>query len=205
MVAIGDRLWPPRRSAFHIRHSLTYSTACVYPATPLWEVSTHRLEFLWRAAAGSLGLGGVNRHTCPANRRLQSRSIQPAPDRRQYYSSLFRRPQHACLLETQQAPILIALCQSFVLKEFWNVVTALFMFSDESEDSRVRHGVVAALKARAGSLTFNQICTQHVRFLSLPLHEPSLGIMDRRRLGRDLPCVTLPCFIVSFPQILPRN
>ncbi|KDQ27580.1 hypothetical protein PLEOSDRAFT_1076702 [Pleurotus ostreatus PC15] len=205
MPGITCRLLPPRRSASHIRHSLTYFDGMQLPDNAILGSTDptydHRLEFLqsiWRVAAGSLGLGSIAIPALQiaafiAGRYSQRRTVHSTAHRS--FDGLTTRVP-IISFKTQQAPILIALCQSFVLKEFWNVVTALF--SDESEDPRVRHGVAAAFKAIAvqhsqaahlalsercgaqGLFDYNQICTQHAEMRGIAIAEGDiLGLSIR--------------------------
>ncbi|KAF4567435.1 hypothetical protein EYR40_006439 [Pleurotus pulmonarius] len=204
MPGITCRLLPARRSASHIRHSLTYFSGVRLPGDAILggidPSYDHRLEFLqsiWRVAAGSLGLGSIAIPALQiaafiAGRYSQRRTVHGA--NRGVDGLSTRVP--IISFKTQQAPILIALCQSFVLKEFWKVATALF--SDESEDPRVRHGVAAAFKAIAvqhsqaahlalsercgaqGLFDFNQICTQHAEMRGIAIAEGDiLGLSIR--------------------------
>lgn len=147
------------------------------------QVEDHRLGFLhaiWRVAAGTLALGSMAIPSLQIAAFIAGRYSQ----RRMVNGGV--KPVVA--FKTQHAPILIALCQSFVLREFWKVATPLF--SDDAVDFRVRHGIAAVFKVVAvqhaqtahlelsercgaqGLFNYNRICTQHVSecpFLRLPL------------------------------------
>ncbi|KAF9501730.1 acyl-CoA dehydrogenase NM domain-like protein [Pleurotus eryngii] len=204
-LSYDPSLLPPRRSASHIRHSLTYfngvrlsGDAILGSTDPSYD---HRLEFLqsiWRVAAGSLGLGSIAIPALQiaafiAGRYSQRRTVH-STTHRGFNGLNMRVPLIS--FKTQQAPILIALCQSFVLQEFWKVATALF--SDECEDPRVRHGVAAAFKAigvqhsqaahlalsercgAQGLFNYNQICTQHAEMRGIAIAEGDiLGLSIR--------------------------
>lgn len=97
---------------------------------------------IWRVAVGSLALGGtiipcLGKVAVTAGRYSQRRFVAGGGS--------FRVP--IIQFKTQQAPILAALSQSFVLKAFFSFATRLF--SDDSADFRVRHGIAASFKVIA--------------------------------------------------------
>ncbi|KAL0954058.1 hypothetical protein HGRIS_005209 [Hohenbuehelia grisea] len=214
---ITIRVLPPRRSASHVQHCLTYFDRVRLPQSAmLGQVAQldYRLDFLqsiWRVAAGSLGLGSIAIPALQiaafiAGKYSQRRTISQAG------TGVERIP--LITFKTQHAPILIALCQSFVLKELWKFATTFF--SDDSHDPRVRHGVAAVFKAIAvqhsqaahlklsercgaqGLFDYNQICTQHAEMRGIAIAEGdllglSIRLASELVLGRyELPVSSQP-------------
>jgi acyl-CoA oxidase len=132
-----------------VNHSLTYfnhvflgDDALLGSKGPLPDrADTHRLNFLhiiWRAATGALALGSMGipalqRAAYIAGRYSQSRRIGP-------HGSIA-----IISFRTQYTPVLVALAQAAVLKEFWKI--CIRMFSDVDLDSRIRHAFSAIGKA----------------------------------------------------------
>lgn len=119
------------------------------------QAEDNRLDFLqsiWRVATGTLALGGFAISAMQVSAYVAGRYSQ----RRMIGGGV----TPILTFKTQHAPILVALCQSFVLKEFWTVATSLF--SNASVDPRVRHGIAA---------TFKVIAAQHAQAANLALPE----------------------------------
>ncbi|KAJ7747812.1 acyl-CoA dehydrogenase/oxidase [Mycena metata] len=187
MPGITTRLLPPREGAPPIYHSITFSNHVKLPAHallgPLGSASEDRAlvranhtNTIWRTTVGGLALGAtVITARCRQRRTV---GVPPVP---------------ILLFRTQHAPILIALAQTFVAKEFLKVT--LVNFLDEGIDLRVRqawaaifkatlvdHGTAATLvlSSRCGAqglFSHNGICALHSSIVGLSIAEPEGDVL----------------------------
>ncbi|KAF5361364.1 hypothetical protein D9757_011349 [Collybiopsis confluens] len=148
MPGIRIKLLPMRGGTQPVNHSLTYFDHVALPQTALLGAAEHlppspnaaRLNFLmqnWRAATGALALGSLGipnlqKAAYIAGRYSQHRTIGP-------------EKTSIITFRTQHTPILIALAQSMVYKEFWKV--GVQKFTEKSLDPRIRHAYAAVFKA----------------------------------------------------------
>ncbi|KAJ7117843.1 acyl-CoA dehydrogenase NM domain-like protein [Mycena epipterygia] len=171
---VTARLLPPRGGTTPVLHALTtfdrvfLAQSALLEREPLSPGSPEalssgmrRLEFLLairRVAVGSLALSGTAIPAlakCAYTAALYSR-------RRRVASSPGRPPVPIMHFVTQQAPILTAFAQAFVLDAAYESATKIFV--DEEVDFRVRHGVAAALKVvsmrhgQEGTLALSERC-----------------------------------------------
>ncbi|KAJ6606033.1 acyl-CoA dehydrogenase NM domain-like protein [Mycena vulgaris] len=156
-----ERLLPTRGESAPVHHSITTFNQVFVPQSsllrrdddiPTGRVSTdaRRLGFLktiWRAAIGSLALSAL---AIPALARTAFTVAMYSTRRRVGTAA---SPSHSTTsvpimhFSTQHAPILTAFAQSFVLAEFYKF--AVRIFTDQSLDFRVRHGIAACFKVVA--------------------------------------------------------
>ncbi|KAJ7146738.1 hypothetical protein C8R44DRAFT_657027 [Mycena epipterygia] len=202
MPGITAKLLPPREGAPPVYHSITsfsnvklHSHALLGPLGSRIEdralIRENHLNMIWRTSVGALALGA---------------SVIPAMERSVYIAGRYSQrrtmgvpnslPVPILSFRTQHAPILIALAQTFVAKEFLTVTLA--NFTDKSIDLRVRqawatifkatlvdHGKTATLflSSRCGAqglFAYNEICSQHTSILGLSIAEGDvLGICIR--------------------------
>ncbi|KAJ6606006.1 acyl-CoA dehydrogenase NM domain-like protein [Mycena vulgaris] len=158
---IVARLLPTRGGSAPVRHSITTFNQVFVPQSsllrrdsdiPTGRVSTDakRLGFLktvWRAAIGSLALSAL---VIPALERTAFTVAMYSIRRRVgTAASPSRNSTSVPIMQfsTQHAPILTAFAQSFVLAEFYKF--AVRIFTDQSLDFRVRHGIAACFKVVA--------------------------------------------------------
>ncbi|KAL0945545.1 hypothetical protein HGRIS_014706 [Hohenbuehelia grisea] len=118
-----------------------------------------RIDFsraIWRVAVGSLALGSLD----VAFLRLSAYIAGRYSQRRRVYNGGDLVP--IISFKTQYTPILTSLAQATVLKAFWRM--AVNHFTNNAEDSRVRHGIAAIYKVtavqhgQAGYLELSQRC-----------------------------------------------
>ncbi|KAJ7453159.1 hypothetical protein FB451DRAFT_1281868 [Mycena latifolia] len=202
MPGITAKLLPPREGAPPVYHSITSFNHVKLPSYALLGpvgsksadralVRANHINTIWRTAVGGLALGAsmipaIERSGYIAGRYSQRRTVGvPNAPRVQILS--FR---------TQHAPILVALAQSFVAKEFLKVTLA--NFKDENNDLAVRmawatilkatlvdHGKIATsvLSSRMGAqglFAHNEICSLHTSILGLSVAEGDvLGLCIR--------------------------
>ncbi|KAF8164718.1 acyl-CoA dehydrogenase NM domain-like protein [Crassisporium funariophilum] len=177
---ITSKLLPPRGGSKTINHCITSFNHVTLPATALLGridgTSDPRLNFLqaiWRAAVGSLAIVSC---FIPLLQILAFTVAKYSQRRR------VAGPGGARVaiigFKTQYTPVLVALAQSFVMKEFWRAAVAIF--SDEGEDPRVRHGVAAAFKVTA---------VQHTEAAILGLGERcgAQGLFEHNQISSQLP------------------
>ncbi|KAJ6613726.1 acyl-CoA dehydrogenase NM domain-like protein [Mycena sp. CBHHK59/15] len=202
MPGITAKLLPPREGAPPVYHSITSFSRVKLPSHallgPLGARSEDRaliranyISTVWRTAVGALALGAsvipaMERSAFIAGRYSQRRTV-----------GVQHGPRVPILsFRTQHAPILIALAQTFVAKEFLRVTLA--NFTDVSSDLRVRqawatifkatlvdHGKTATLtlSSRCGAqglFAHNAICSLHTSILGLSIAEGDvLGLCIR--------------------------
>ncbi|KAJ7649473.1 hypothetical protein DFH06DRAFT_1193252 [Mycena polygramma] len=202
MPGITAKLMPPREGAPPVYHSITSFNHVKLPSYALLGpvgsksadralVRANHISTIWRTAVGGLALGAsmipaIERAGYIAGRYSQRRTVGvPNAPRVQILS--FR---------TQHAPILVALAQSFVAKEFLKVT--LVNFKNEESDLAVRmawgtilkatlvdHGKIATsvLSSRMGAqglFAHNEICSLHTSILGLSVAEGDvLGLCIR--------------------------
>ncbi|KAJ6550613.1 hypothetical protein DFH09DRAFT_1366654 [Mycena vulgaris] len=202
MPGITSKLLPPREGAPPVYHSITSFNNVKLPSWALLGpvgsqsedkalVRANHLSTIWRTSVGGLALGvsmipAIERSAYIAGRYSQRRTVGvPNAPRIQILS--FR---------TQHAPILVALAQSFVAREFLKVTLA--NFRNEKSDLAVRmawatilkatlvdHGKIATsvLASRMGAqglFAHNEICSLHTSILGLSVAEGDvLGLCIR--------------------------
>lgn len=170
-----------------MNHSITYfdhvklpqsallGSMAPLPSTPD-AARANFLAVIWRAATGALALGSMGisalqRAAYITGRYSQQRKIGPAPSSN---SIIYFRTQHT--------PVLVALAQATVSKEFWK--SSIDMFTDLSLDSRERHAYATVFKTTVihhsqtanlelserlgarGLFQFSDIASQYVRQLN---------------------------------------
>ncbi|KIK60064.1 hypothetical protein GYMLUDRAFT_168556 [Collybiopsis luxurians FD-317 M1] len=147
---IRTRVLPMRGGSAPVNHSLTYFNHVKLPQSALLGpmnslppgAEAERQNFLaviWRAATGALALGGMGisaleRAAYIAGRYSQHRMIGSVAN-----------PSPIIQFRTQHTPVLVALAQAMVSKEFWKF--SIRMFTDPSVEHRVKHAYAAVFKA----------------------------------------------------------
>lgn len=179
------RLLPQRGGSAPVNHSITYFDHVKLPQKALLgsmaplpsspdAARANFLAVIWRAATGALALGSMGvsalqRAAYIVGRYSQQRKIGPAPSS----NSIIH-------FRTQHTPVLVALAQATVSKEFWKF--SIDMFTDSHLDSRERHAYATVFKATVihhaqtsnldlserlgarGLFQFSDIVSQHVRW-----------------------------------------
>ncbi|KAH7908513.1 acyl-CoA dehydrogenase NM domain-like protein [Hygrophoropsis aurantiaca] len=195
---VSAHLLPSRRAPKHINHSITSFNRVRLPNTALLGGITgsgnYRLDFfqaIWRVAVGTMSLAAI-----PVSSLQIAAFIAGRYSQRRTVVGTEGQLIPLISFRTQHAPILIALAQSFVLKEFWRYATSFF--SDQSNDPRVRHAIAAALKAifvqhgqtanlalsdrcgAQGLFDHNQICTLHAEIRGIAIAEGDILALSIR-------------------------
>ncbi|TFY78617.1 hypothetical protein EWM64_g5393 [Hericium alpestre] len=173
-------LLPAREGSTPLNHCLTSFNHVYLPADALvgeLESDTSRFGFLnsiWRVAVGTLALSGMTVPSLEISSYIAARYSQ----RRTVAGGV-----PIISFRTQHAPILSALAQGFVVREFWKMCARVF--SEAELDPRLLHAYATifkvtttqlvqaanlALSERCGAqglFAHNQITLEHVRFISL--------------------------------------
>ncbi|KIK53952.1 hypothetical protein GYMLUDRAFT_178284 [Collybiopsis luxurians FD-317 M1] len=226
MPGIRIKLLPMRGGSPPVNHCLTYfnhvhlsqeallGSMESLPPTP----NAARLNFLainWRAAAGALALSSLSipalqKAAYIVGRYSQHRKVGPEK------SPIIN-------FRTQHTPILVALAQSIVYKEFWKL--SVRKFTESSLDPRIKHAYAAVFKATLihdvqaantelsqrlgarGLFQFSDIVSQYNALQGVAIAEGdilglSIRLISELLLGRyALPPSTNPSSLVSRHEI----